>query len=186
MKRILFLLISIGMMYQKVEAKDTALPADKIALRYRIEFLDGKEWKPVEGTKKFKKNHTIRIRFTCDEAGTLYVLNTSDEGESLHPIFPQDRGEGLRRYLGTGTRIGENRVGVFPDPQQGDGGLRFTGVEGREKFLFVYMPDELDGQREMMAIPAGAESWDFGHKTSHRAIGDRGKILFHYFELKSK
>lgn len=184
--RKLLCMIAVSVFLQPALAQQPALPAGKAALLYRIEFLDGKEWKPVEDTKKFKKNHTIRIRFTCDEAGTLYVLNTSDEGESLHPIFPQDRGEGLRRYLGTGTRIGENRVGVFPDPQQGDGGLRFTGVEGREKFLFVYMPDELDGQREMMAIPAGAESWDFGHKTSYRAIGDRGKILFHYFELKSK
>lgn len=177
-------LFAIVAFCQTSQAQQLNLPAGKVALRYRIEFLDGKEWKPVKADKGFKKNHTIRIRFTSDQTGTLYVLNTSGAEESLHPIFAQGEGQSLERRLGMGTRIGANRVGVFPDPQQGGGGLRFTGVEGRERFLLVYIPDE--GQREMVAIPAGAEGWDFGHRTTYKVVGDRGTLLFHYFELKSK
>lgn len=182
-------IVWLGMMslYPSVAtAQNTGLPADKIALRYRIEFLDKDQWKPVEKNKKFKRNHTIRIRFMSNEAGNLYVLNNSDEAVSLHPIFPQGAGEGLRPYLGMGTHIEANRAGVFPDPQQGGGGLRFTGVEGKERFLFVFVPDDLGGRREVMGIPAGAENWDFDAKTTYMATGELGYILFHYFELKSK
>ncbi len=179
----------LGMMslYPPVaSAQNTGLPADRMALRYRIEFLDKDQWKPVEKHKKFKRDHTIRIRFMSNEAGSLYVLNNSDEAASLHPIFPEGTGEGLRPYLGMGAHIEANRVGVFPDPQRGGGGLRFTGVEGKERFLFVFVPEELGGRREVMGIPAGAENWDFDAKTTYMATGELGCILFYYFELKSK
>ena len=185
MKTIL-LLSALAVLLQTAHAEQPNPPDGKAVLLYRIEFLDGKEWKPVKVDKKFKKKHTIRIRFTSNEAGSLYVLNTSGKEESLHPVFPGGEGQGLEQRLGMGTRIAENRVGLFPDPQQGGGGLRFTGVEGRERFLLAFIPDEPGGQREMLAIPAGAEDWDYGHKTTYRVAGDRGSVLFQYFELKSK
>lgn len=166
-------------------SQDTGLPVNKVALRYRSEIMDKDRWKPVEDTKKFKKDQTIRIRFMSNVAGILYVLNTSEEDASLQPVFPQSGGEGLRQYLGPGTHIEANHVGVFPDPAAG-GGLRFTGVIGKERFLFVYIPDQLDQGRTMMAIPLGAENWDFDAKTTYMTTGDPGHILFHYFELKSK
>ena len=183
---LLFAAWLVSMRMDIAQAQQPALPAGKAVLLYRIELLDGKEWKPVKIDKKFKKNHTIRIRFTSNEAGSLYVLNTSGKEESLHPVFPRGEGEGLERHLGMGTRIRENRVGMFPDPQQGGGGLRFTGAEGRERFLLVFVPDEPGGQREMLGIPAGAEGWDYTHKTTQRVIGDRGSGLFQYFDLQSK
>jgi hypothetical protein len=179
-------LIAVVLLFQAAQAQDTGMPAGKVAVRYRTEFLDKDKWKPVEDNKKFKRDHTIRFRFMSNQAGTLYVLNTSDENASLDPIFPQGSGEGLRRYLGTGSHIEANRVGLFPDPQQGGGGLRFTGVKGIERFLFVYVPDELDARRDVMGIPAGAEDWKFDDKTTCMAMGDPGRILFHYFELRSK
>lgn len=179
-------LAALGLLLQGAEAQENGLPADKLALRYRIERLDGKVWKPVEDTRKFKKNHTIRFRFLSNQAGTLYVLNASDEFASLHPVFPQGAGADLLSHLGTGTHIGANRVGLFPDPQQGEAGLRFTGVEGMERFLFTFVPDALAETRSVMGIPAGAEQWEYDHKTSYLAIGDQDQILFHYFELKSR
>ncbi len=184
--RTILLIAVLVMVFQPAQAQQSALPAGKTALLYRIEFLDGKEWKPVKGDRKFKKNHTIRIRFTGNEAGFLYVLNTSGKEESLHPIFPQGAGTGLERHLGMGTRIAANRVGLFPDPQQGGGGLRFTGVEGHERFLLVFVPEEGGAQREMLAIPAGAEGWDYEDKATQRIFGERGSVLFQYFDLKSR
>jgi len=184
--RSILLLAALAMVFQPAQAQQSALSAGKAALLYRIEFLDGNEWKPVKGDRKFKKNHTIRIRFTSNEAGSLYVLNTSGKEESLHPIFTQGTGPGLERHLGMGTRIAMNRVGLFPDPQQGGGGLRFTGVEGHERFLLVFVPEETGAQREMLGIPAGAEGWDYEHKATQKVLGDRGSVLFQYFDLKSK
>jgi hypothetical protein len=186
MRKTLFALIILGWSLQKGEAQEYGFPADKLALRYRIEFLDGKEWKPVEDTRKFKKNHTIRFRFMSNQAGTLHVLNASGEFASLHPVFARAEGKDLQRHLGAGTHIGANRVGLFPDPQQGETGLRFTGVEGMERFLFVFVPDALDQSRAVIGIPAGAEQWEYDHKTSYLASGDQGQALFHYFELKSR
>jgi len=179
-------LLALALLLHGAEAQDYGFPADKLALRYRIEFLDGKVWKPVKDTKKFKKNHTIRFRFMSNQAGTLHVLNASDEFASLHPVFARTEGVDLRRHLGAGAQIHANRVGLFPDPQQGEAGLRFTGVEGMERFLFVYVPDALDQSRSVMGIPAGAEQWEYDHKTSYLAVGDPGQVLFHYFELKSR
>jgi hypothetical protein len=167
------------------QAQDAGLPKDKVALRYRIEILDGEKWKPVEGTKKFKMKQTIRFRFMSNVAGTLYVLNNSDEMASLEPVFSKGTGEGLRRFLGPGTHIEADHVGVFPDPTTG-GGLRFTGIKGMERFLFVFIPDDVEGRREMMAIPTGAETWDFEAKTTYMTTGPPGQLLFHFFELKSK
>jgi len=48
------------------------------------------------------------------------------------------------------------------------------------------VPDDLGGTRAMMAIPAGAENWQFDDKATQVVTGDPGSILFHYFELKSK
>lgn len=186
MRKTLLTLLTLGLFLQKVEAQNSGLPQDKVALRYRIEFLDGKQWKPVEDTKKFKKNHTIRFRFMSNQAGTFYVLNASDEFASLHPVFSQGTGKDMVRYLGLGSHVEANHVGVYPDPQQGEVGLRFTGVEGMERFLFVYVPDNLEGSRSVMGIPAGAENWEYDHKTTYLATGDLGQILFHYFELKSR
>jgi len=168
-----------------VQAQTTGMPEDKIALRYRIEYLDKNEWKPVKETKKFKKDHTVRFRFMSNTAGTLYVLNSSDENASLQPIFVEGTGRGLRKHLGLGTHIEANQVGIFPSPDKG-GGLRFTGVKGKERFLFAYIPDEMERTRAMMAIVPGAEGWHFDAKTTYMATGDPGNFLFHYFELKSK
>ena len=168
---------------------DLGLPGDKVALRYRIEFMDDNVWKPVKDTKKFKKDQTIHFRFMGNTAGTLYILNTSLDDVSLQPIFSEGSGQGLRKFLGLGTHIDANQVGIFPDPGKG-GGLRFTGLKGQksktERFLFVFVPDDLGGTRGMMAIPAGAENWQFDDKATQVVTGDPGSILFHYFELKSK
>ena len=162
------------------------MPADKVALRYRIELMDKGDWKPVKEGKKFKKNKTIRFRFMSNTAGTLYVLNSSDEDSSLHPIFgAEQKGEGILSHFGLGTHIAANRVGVFPDPSKG-GGLRFTGAKGKERFLYIFVPDELDATRDMMAIVPGAEDWDFDAKTTYMVTGKPSHILFSYFELKSK
>ena len=180
--------VALGVLVAQVptlEAQDTGMPADKVALRYRIEFMDKGDWEPVKDTKKFKRNQTIRFRFMGNTAGTLYVLNSSEENASLNPIFAEGKGRGLRKYLGLGTHIDANQVGIFPDPEKG-GGLRFTGVKGKERFLFVFVPDEMEGTRAMMAIVPGAENWNFEAKTTYMAIGEPGTILFHYFELKSK
>ena len=172
-----------------VDGQNLGLPDDKVALRYRLEFMDKENWKPVKDNKKFKKNHTIRFRFMSNSAGTLYVMNTSLEDLSLQPIFTEGSGEGLRKHLGLGTHIEANKVGIFPDPSKG-GGLRFTGLKGqdskKERFLFIYVPDNLEGTRGIMAIPPGAENWHFDDKATHVVTGDPGHILLHYFELKSK
>ena len=104
-----------------VDGQNLGLPDDKVALRYRIEFMDKENWKPVKDNKKFKKNHTIRFRFMSNSAGTLYVMNTSLEDLSLQPIFTEGSGEGLRKHLGLGTHIEANKVGIFPDPSKGGG-----------------------------------------------------------------
>ncbi len=168
-----------------VQAQDTGMPQDKVALRYRIERLDKDKWKPIEEKKTFKRNQTVRFRFMGNISGTLYVLNSSGDKASLHPVFAEGEGNDLRRHLGMGTHIEANQVGLFPRPDKG-GGLRFTGVKGKERFLFIYIPDVLDKQRAMMAIVPGAEGWDFDAKTTYMVTGEVGKILFHYFELKSK
>jgi len=59
MRKMLYL-IAIAMFLQTAQAQNTGLPSDKVALRYRIEFLDKEQWKPVEDDKKFKKNHRER------------------------------------------------------------------------------------------------------------------------------
>ena len=169
----------------EIHAQDTGMPEDKVALRYRIEFMDKGEWKPVKENKKFKKNQTIRFRYMSNTAGTLYVLNSSDEDFSLHPIFAEGQGKGLRRHLGLGTHIAANKVGISPDPSKG-GGLRFTGAKGKERFLYIFVPDELDESRDMMAIVPGAEDWNFDAKTTYMMTGKPANILFSYFELKSK
>jgi hypothetical protein len=182
--RVLMAIWMLGVMIQASLAQDTGLPQDKVALRYRIEYLDKDKWKPVEDSKKFKKNNTIRFRFMSNVAGALYVLNTSEERTSLQPVFAQGQGGDLRRSLGMGAHIEANHVGVFPTPEKG-GGLRFTGVKGEERFLFVYVPDDLGG-RDVMATPAGAEGWHFEDKSTYMVTGDWGHMLFHYFELRSK
>ena len=139
-------ILTITLLMIRAEAQDMGMPKDKLALRYRIEYLDKSDWKPVKKNKKFKKNNTIRFRFMSNITGTLYVLNSSAEGVSLQPIFAEGSGEGLRKHLGLGTHIEASTVGIFPDPDKG-GGLRFTGIKGMEKFLFVYVPDELEGTR---------------------------------------
>jgi len=179
----LVLYLMLGQHYA-TKAQNTGMPQDKVALRYRIEYMDKGDWKPVKDTKKFKKNQTIRFRFMGNTTGTLYVLNSSAETASLQPIFSEGKGGDLRRHLGLGTHIEANQVGIFPDPEKG-GGLRFTGVKGQERFLFVFVPDDLSA-RAMMAIVPGAENWNFEAKTTYMATGDPGNILFHYFELKSK
>jgi len=166
------------------EAQEMGIPADLMGLRFRVERLDDGVWKPVDIGKTFKKDNTIRFRFMANTAGTLYVLNTSHENGSPEPVF-EGSGAGLRRYLGLGTHIDANQVGLFPDPAHG-GGMRFTGTKGRERFLFAFVPDELDATRSMMAIVPGAEGWDFEHKTSHLVLAKPGQLLFHYFEMKSK
>lgn len=165
-------------------AQTMGMPEDKVALRYRIEYQDKDKWKPVKDSKKFKKNHTIRFRFMSNTAGTLYVLNNSEENASLLPIFAEGSGAGLRKHLGLGTQIEANQVGIFPRQDKG-GGLRFTGVKGKERFLFIFVPDEM-GTRAVMAIVPGAENWNFDSKSTNMATGEPSKILFHYFELKSK
>ncbi|MCC7261844.1 MAG: hypothetical protein IT369_04890 [Candidatus Latescibacteria bacterium] len=178
--------IGLGMLLNAASAQENGLPADKLALRYRIEFLDGKDWKPVGASKKFKRDHTIRFRFIGNQAGTLYLLNASEEFASLHPVFPQGVGTDLVRQLGLGTHIAANRVGLFPDPQQGEGGLRFTGVEGVERFLLVFVPDPPNEARSLMGIALGSEGWHFDDHTTYLATGTLGQTLFHYFELKSR
>jgi hypothetical protein len=178
--------IAVAALVASAYAQDTGMPPGKVALRYRIEFLDRDKWKPVEDTRKFKKDQTIRFRFMSNRAGALYVLNSSDDFASLDAVFPQGTGEGLRRSLGMGSHIEANRVGLFPDPGQAGGGLRFTGVKGVERFLFAFVPDDVDTKREMMAITAGAEDWQFDARTTYMAVGEPGRILFHYFELRSK
>lgn len=183
-KSILSVLLTLAVILTflpKLKAQDT----DRIILLYRIELMDKNRWKPVKDTKTFKRNQTIRFRFMCNTAGTLYVLNNSYRLASLEPVFSEGSGEGLQKYLGLGTYIDANQVGVFPDPYAG-GGLRFTGTKGYERFLFIFVPDELEQTRAMAAIVAGAENWQFEAKTTNKAYGTPGKIVFHYFELKSK
>ena len=64
--------------------------------------------------------------------------------------------------------------------------MRFTGAKGMERFLYIYVPDDLGGTRAMMAIVPGAENWNFEAKSTYMVTGDLGEILFSYFELKSK
>ena len=165
----------------KVYAQDV----ERVIMRYRIERMDKNQWKPIKATKTFKKKQTIRFRFMVNCAGTLYVLNNSNKAASLEPVFTEGSGEGLQKFLGLGTFIDANQVGVFPDPYSG-GGLRFSGVKGFERFLFVFVPDEMEYTRAMAAIAAGAENWQFDAKTTNKAYGNPGKIMFHYFQLKSK
>lgn len=161
---------------------------DQILLRYRVELLDKGKWKPVETKKTFKKGQEVRIRCLSNTAGSVYLLNTSKPYRSPVPVFKQGTGVGLKRFLGLGTPIGANQVGLVPNPE-GGGSLRFSGVKGYERFLMVFVPDHLgaaDGAREMMAIPAGAEGWDFEAKSSYAVEGPADYLLFHYFELRSK
>ena len=162
-----------------------AQQVDKVIMHYRIELMDKNRWKPVKDTKRFKKKQTVRFRFMVNCAGTLYVLNNSTKGHSLEPVFPEGSDEGLKKHLGLGTFIDANQVGIFPDPYSG-GGLRFTGVKGYERFIFVFVPDEMEYTRAMAAIAAGAENWQFDAKTTNKAYGNPGKVMFHYFELKSR
>lgn len=184
--RTTFALLGLVLLLRGAEAQNYGFPADKTTLRYRIELLDGKEWRPIRDTKKFKRNHTIRFRFMSNQAGTLHVLNTSGEYSSLHPVFPLGTGRDLVGHLGVGTQIGANRVGLFPDPHHGEAGLRFTGVDGLERFLFVFVPDAPSDTRSVMGIPAGAEQWDYEDKATHLVTGEPGQALFHFFELKSR
>ncbi len=64
--------------------------------------------------------------------------------------------------------------------------MRFTGVKGHEKFLFVYVPDEMESGRAMMAIVAGAEGWHFDDDRTYMVTGEPARMLFSYFELRSK
>lgn len=165
-------------------AQNTAMPEQGLGLRYRIELMEEKGWRPVEATRSFGRNQTIRFRFMSNVAGTLYVLNTSDQAGSLHPAFSSGSGPDLRRFLGQGAHIGSDEVGVFPPPPKG-GGLRFTGTKERERFLFAYVPDD-GGKREILAIPAGAENWMFDDGMTYMVTEGPDRILFHYFELKSR
>jgi len=175
----------VALLASATHSQDTGMPTDRVALRYRIEFMHDGDWEPVKESKKFKRNQTIRFRFMSNTAGTLYVLNCSGEDVSLHPIFAAEGGRDLRRHFGLGTHVDANQVGIFPAPAQG-GGMRFTGVKGVERFLYIFVPDELEGKRAMMAIVPGAENWNFEAKSTYMITGDPGKILFSYFELRSK
>ena len=167
------------------DSQDTGMPTDRVALRYRIEFMDDGDWEPVKENKKFRRNQTIRFRFMGNTSGTLHVLNGSEEDESLHPVFAAQGGRDLRRHFGLGTHVDANQVGIFPAPAQG-GGMRFTGVKGVERFLFMFVPDELQESRAMMAIVPGAENWNFEAQSTYMVTGDPGEVLFHYFELRSR
>lgn len=167
------------------DAHAQSQPSEAIELRYRIELMDKDKWKPVKDNKKFKKNHTIRFRFTSNVAGALYVLNSGEATVSPQPIFTDGRVGNLRRSLGAGAFIAANRVGIFPDADWG-GGLRFVGLKGKERFLLVFVPNALDEQRAVLPIAPGAEDWHFDAKTSYAATGTPGHMLFHYLELKSK
>lgn len=185
---ILFILFSLTLILTyipRVQAQETGVAAAKMMFLYRIELMAKNRWKPVKETKNFKKNQTIRFRFLSNVAGTLYVLNNSSEKASLKPVFIKGMGADLRRFFGMGTYIDAGEVGVFPDPNEG-GGLRFRGKTGKERFLFIFVPKEIEYARAMMAIPAGAENWKFDAKSTYRVTGEQDKILFHFFELKSK
>lgn len=161
----------------------TPLPDDKVALRYRIEQRTAEgEWVPVSAGKTFRRGEQVRFRFMSNTAGTLYVLNGSSS--SMRPIFP-GRDAQMERYLGLGTRIPAHRVGLWPRPDEGSA-LRFTGHEGIERFLLAYVPDALGATREVLAIPPGAEDWDFTAETTRVTTGRLGEVLFHYFDVKSK
>ena len=180
-----FVAVALLSQDQRADAQDMGMPTDKVALRYRIERLDKDTWKAEKAGRKFKKNETIRFRFMSNTAGSLYVLNSSEDAFSLHPIFAEGTGTRLRAQLGLGTHIDANQVGVFPSPDKG-GGMRFTGAKGKEKFLFVYVPDEMESTRAMMAIVPGAEGWHFDDDRTYMVTGELAKMLFSYFELKSK
>lgn len=168
------------------EAQLNDMPADKVALRYRIERMDKKgKWKPIEAKKTFKRNQNIRFRFMSNESGALYLLNSGSADKSPVPIFDEGSGSGLRRSLGLGTYIRANKVGLWPPQAQGSA-VRFTGMKGKERFLFVYVPEQASGGREVIGIAPGAEHWNFDDKYTHMVTGEEGKILFHFFELKSK
>lgn len=162
------------------------MPGDQVALRYRVEQRDKDtgEWEPVKAGKSFKKNQQIRFRFMSNVSGTLHVLNGS-EGANLKPIFDDASGAGRWQFLGLGTRIDAHRVGLWPRPDQGSA-IRFTGYSGKEQFLIVYVPDTLGGSREVMAVPPGAEDWDFEANTTFMITADPQDPLFHYFTMKSK
>lgn len=168
------------------KVRNTSMPADQMGLRYRIELIEeGKgSWEAIDRNRKIKRTEDVRFRFMSNMAGTLYVLNSSSPNASLQPVFGEGRGKGLRSYLGLGTHVGASEVGIFPDPSKG-GGMRFTGGQGMEGFLMVFVPDHL-GERGVMAVPAGAEGWNFEAKTTYMAIGKSNLILFHYLEMKSK
>ena len=155
-----------------------------VIFRYRIEQLDDGQWQAVKEDRTFKSKQEIRFRFMCNVAGTMYVLNGSEES-NLAPIFAGSKTPGLRGHLGLGSRIEAGRVNLWPRPDEGSA-IRFTGHKGKERFLFVFVPDDLDASREMLAIVPGAEGWDFEAKTTYTATAKAGEILFHYFVLKSK
>lgn len=155
-----------------------------VTLRYRIEQLDDNEWEAVKEDRTFKGKQEIRFRFLCNVAGTLYVLNGTEDA-NLAPIFAGTGTPGLRGHLGLGSHIEAGRVNLWPRPHEGSA-IRFTGHKGRERFLFVFVPDDLNASRDMLAIVPGAEGWDFEAKTTYTATAKPGEILFHYFELKSK
>ena len=148
----------------------TPMPRDQVAVRYRVEQRDQNtgEWEPVKMDKSFKKNQQIRFRFMSNVAGTLYVLNGS-EGSNLKPIFDEgsrvSAGNRWRWFLGLGTRIDAHRVGFWPRPDQGSA-IRFSGYSGKEQFLMVYVPDTVGRSREVLAVPPGAEDWDFEANTT--------------------
>lgn len=181
----LFSLTLILTYIPRLQAQETGVTAENMLFLYRIELMAKNRWKPVKETKNFKKNQTIRFRFLSNVAGTLYVLNNSSPKASLKPVFTKGAGVDLRRYFGMGTYIDAGEVGVWPDPSEG-GGLRFRGKTGMERFLFIFVPKELEYARAMMAVPAGAENWKFDAKSTYRIAGAQDKILFHFFELKSK
>ena len=171
---------------QSVLAQNTGLPEDRLALRYRIEKMDKKgRWKPEKATRTFKKKENVRFRFMANVSGTLYVLNSSDPQQSLRPVFDDAHGIGFARHLGLGTHIKANRVGLWPRQDEGSA-IRFTGHKGRERFLFAFVPDQMDATRAVIGVPQGAEDWDFEDKRTYVATGRFGQILFHVVELKSK
>ncbi|MFQ5722738.1 MAG: hypothetical protein ACE5GI_09635 [Candidatus Aminicenantales bacterium] len=160
-------------------------PTEKAVLYYRIEMMKKHRWVPVKDTKKFKTDDTIRFRFTCNQEGALYVLSASHDKMSLEPVFSEGTGSGMEKHLGLATYIEAGKVGIFPDPDEG-GGLRFTGNTLKERFLFIFVPYGLDFARGMAALAAGAEDWNFDDKNTTKVVGNKGEILFHYFELERK
>lgn len=161
------------------------LSGEVLALRYRIEMLDDYAWRPVREDRAFRRGETIRFRFIGNAAGTLYLLNASQERGPYQPVFPGAGEADLPGYLGAGTRIAANQVGLLPDPSVG-GGMRFGADHGRERFLFVFVPDGPRPTRALAAIPAGAEDWDFDDSTTYTVAAPAGGMLVSHFELESR